>query len=93
MNNQVDLNKQAQAQIPQIQAAAAFVNGKTDVDFHWWGATVYLSRNTLIGIGGGIAIAGLWIPELVVSKAAKSGQQSHQFHEERKLALHNLCRS
>lgn len=68
---QLDLNSQAQAQIPQAMAAA-YVNGKTDIDFHWWGATVYLSRNTLIGLGGGIAIGGLWIPEPVVSKVLGS---------------------
>ncbi|RDV27736.1 hypothetical protein [Lysinibacillus capsici] len=69
---QLDLNSQAETQIPQAMAAAKYVNGKTDIDFHWWGATVYLSRNTLIGLGGGIAIGGLWIPEPVISKVLGS---------------------
>lgn len=65
---QLDLFKQAQDRFPSALTTARFVNGKTDIEFHWWGATVYLSRNTLLGLSGGIAIGGLWIPEPVISK-------------------------
>lgn len=53
-------------------ASKDYVNGKNEVDFHWWGATVYISRNTLIAASGGISIGALWIPEPVLSKVLAS---------------------
>lgn len=46
----------------------SFNEGVTKIDFHWWGATIYLSKTTLRTIGSGISIGGLWMPEPVVSK-------------------------
>jgi hypothetical protein len=42
--------------------------GVTKVEWFWWGARVYLSKTTVRYISGGISIAGLWIPEPIVSK-------------------------
>lgn len=49
-------------------AAARYSEGVTKIDFHWWGATIYLSKTTINLIGGGVTIGGIWIPEPVVSK-------------------------
>ena len=48
--------------------ALGFKEGVTKVVFHWWGVTVYLSRSTVRWLGLGITIAGIWIPEAVVTK-------------------------
>lgn len=55
-----------------LYAAKKYVNGINKVDYHWWGATVYISRNTLIAAGAGVSIGGLWIPEPIISKALGS---------------------
>lgn len=49
-------------------ATLAFKQGVTKVEAHWYGFRVWLSRDTVRAIGGGIGIAGVWIPEPVVSK-------------------------
>lgn len=48
--------------------AARFNEGVTKIAFHWWGATIYLSKTTINVIGAGASIGGIWIPEPVVSK-------------------------
>lgn len=52
---------------PKI-STRAFKEGVTKIEFHWWGATIYLSKSTINVIGGGVAIGGIWIPEPLVSK-------------------------
>lgn len=44
--------------------------GVDKIDFYWWGARVYLSKSTVRTMGATISIAGVIIPEAVVSKAA-----------------------
>ena len=44
--------------------------GVDKIDFYWWGARVYLSKSTVRTMGATISIAGIIIPEAVVSKAA-----------------------
>lgn len=46
----------------------AFSEGVTKIEFHWWGATIYLSKSTINVIGSGVAIGGIWVPEPLVSK-------------------------
>ena len=48
--------------------ARSYNEGVTKIDFHWWGATIYLSKTTIHVIGAGVTIGGIWIPEPVVSK-------------------------
>ncbi|MCX7885114.1 MAG: hypothetical protein N2448_08815 [Caloramator sp.] len=48
--------------------ATHYNEGITKIHFHWWGATIYLSKTTINVIGAGITIGGIWIPEPVVSK-------------------------
>lgn len=50
--------------------AARFKNGVNKIKVYWWGIRVWLSRNTVRAIGAGVTIAGIWIPEGVVSKVA-----------------------
>ena len=45
-----------------------FSEGVTKIVFHWWGATIYLSKTTINFLGGGVAVGGIWILEPVVSK-------------------------
>lgn len=45
-----------------------FKEGKNAIELYWWGARVYLSKSTVRTISGGIAIAGIWIPEPTVAK-------------------------
>ena len=52
----------------QTQSSRAYSEGVTKIEFHWWGATIYLSKTTINYIGGGIAIGGIWVPEPIVSK-------------------------
>ena len=49
-------------------ATRGYNEGVTKIEFHWWGATIYLSRTTVIAIGAGVTIGGIWVPEAVVSK-------------------------
>lgn len=49
-----------------------FQPGRNGIEYHWWGVKVLLSQGTLKAIGLGVSIAGLWIPEPVVSKIAGS---------------------
>jgi hypothetical protein len=49
-------------------AVASFNEGVTKIDFHWWGATIYLSKTTINLIGAGVSVGGIWIPEPLVSK-------------------------
>lgn len=51
----------------EIQAFA-FKEGVTKVEAHWYGLRVWVSRTTLGVVGGGVGIAGIWIPEPIVSK-------------------------
>lgn len=51
-----------------ISLAARYNEGVTKIVFHWWGATIYLSKTTINVIGAGVSIGGIWIPEPVVSK-------------------------
>lgn len=50
----------------------SYNEGVTKIDFYWWGAAIYLSKSTIQYASGGIAIAGIWIPEPVVSKIVAS---------------------
>lgn len=52
----------------QYVNARAYNEGVTKIEFHWWGASIYLSKTTIMTIGAGITIGGIWIPEGVVSK-------------------------
>lgn len=52
----------------QYVNARAYNEGVTKIEFHWWGASIYLSKTTIMTIGAGITIGGIWIPEGVVTK-------------------------
>lgn len=45
-----------------------YSDGVTKIEFHWWGATIYLSESTIESIGKGVTIGGIWIPHPIVSK-------------------------
>lgn len=45
-----------------------YSEGVTKIEFHWWGATIYLSKSTINLIGAGVSIGGIWVPEPIVSK-------------------------
>ena len=45
-----------------------FREGSNYVHIYWWGLRIGISRSTLQVIGGGVGIAGIWIPEPLVSK-------------------------
>lgn len=49
-----------------------FAYGKTDIKFYWNFARVYLSKGTVQGIGAGLTLGGIWVPEPIVSKVASS---------------------
>lgn len=49
-----------------------FREGKTAVNFHWWGVRFYYSKTTVQWIGAGVTVGGLWIPEPFVSKVLGS---------------------
>lgn len=51
---------------------ATFIDGVTKVEAHWYGFRVWLSKDTVRGIGGGVGIGALWIPEPLVSKILAS---------------------
>lgn len=51
---------------------AKFKQGVNKIEFHWWGMDVYLSKSTVVGIGAGVTIAGIWIPHPIVSKATST---------------------
>lgn len=57
---------------PSRKARAAFHEGITKMEFHWWGARIYLSRTTIQFLGAGTTIGGIWIPEPLVSKILAS---------------------
>lgn len=60
----------ATAQGRQLQAM--FREGVTKVEPQWFGFRVWLSKDVVRGIGGGIGIGALWIPEPLVSKILAS---------------------
>ena len=45
-----------------------FQPGRNGIEYYWWGVKVFISQGTLKGIGAGVSIAGVWIPEPLVSK-------------------------
>ena len=49
-------------------SSRAYTEGVTKIEFHWWGARIYLSKTTVNLIGGGVTIGGIWVPEPIVSK-------------------------
>lgn len=56
---------QNQAQICKFK----FKNGKTKVDFYWWGVRVYISKADVRTYGGaGITIGSTWIPDKSIAK-------------------------
>lgn len=44
--------------------------GVTKAEVHWNYVRIWLSKGTIQGIGAGVTLAGIWIPEPVVSKIA-----------------------
>lgn len=52
----------------ELQKRKKYIEGVTKIEFHWWGATIYLSKTTVTTIGTGVTIAGVVVPEPVVSK-------------------------
>lgn len=46
--------------------------GKNDIKFYWNYARVWLNKGTVQGIGTGLTLGGIWIPEPIVSKVAAS---------------------
>lgn len=53
---------------PGQDGVQLFAEGKNDVEYHWWGARIYLSKTTVNAVGAGMTIGGLWIPEPLLSK-------------------------
>ncbi len=49
-----------------------FREGSNYVHVYWWGLRIGLSKSTVNGIGTGVAIGGVWIPEPTVSKILAS---------------------
>ncbi|SEI49027.1 hypothetical protein SAMN02910453_0524 [Lachnospiraceae bacterium A10] len=49
-------------------AKSRYKEGVTKVVVHWWGLSVYLSKSTIKAIGAGTTVAGIWMPEPVISK-------------------------
>ncbi len=45
-----------------------FQEGRTSISYFWWGVRIHLSKTTVQTIGAGVGIAGVWVPEPVVSK-------------------------
>lgn len=57
------------SQEDQIHAEERGISGGvTKVDFSWNKATIYLSKETLATAAGGVSVAGIFIPEPIVSK-------------------------
>ncbi|SDM61296.1 hypothetical protein SAMN04488137_1027 [Fictibacillus solisalsi] len=52
--------------------AMAFTNGVNKVTWHWWGARIYISRNTVRYVANRDAIGGIWVPHPIMSKAAST---------------------
>ncbi|WP_424980896.1 hypothetical protein [Microbacterium sp. S308A+] len=50
------------------QARMAFREGVTKIEAQWFGFRVWLSKETVRAIGGGVGIGSLWIPEPLVTK-------------------------
>ncbi|MBG9889842.1 hypothetical protein ABE10_25450 [Bacillus toyonensis] len=46
----------------------AFREGVTKIEAQWFGFRVWLSKETVRAIGGGVGIGSLWIPEPLVTK-------------------------
>ena len=69
LNNQVE---QLTTDNAMFASKKAYVNGKDEIDWHWWGATIYISRNTMIAAAAGVSIGGLWIPQPILSKVIGS---------------------
>lgn len=56
------------SQEDQIHAEERGISGGvTKVDFSWNKATIYLSKETLATAAGGVTVAGIFVPEAVVS--------------------------
>lgn len=48
--------------------AKSYKNGVNKITFHWWGATVYISKSTITKIGNGCTIGGIWIPQVLLAR-------------------------
>lgn len=57
---------------PSMLPRAMFKEGVTRLEAHWYGFRVWLSKDTVRGIGGGVGVGALWIPEPIVSKVLAS---------------------
>ena len=51
---------------------AKYKEGVTKVKVFWWGIRVWLKRSHIRGIGGGLTVAGFWIPNFIVSAAVST---------------------
>ncbi|MDR1606691.1 MAG: hypothetical protein LBS41_06230 [Streptococcaceae bacterium] len=51
-----------------INGRLRFREGSNYVHLYWWGLRIGISRSTLMYVGGGVGIAGIWIPEPLISK-------------------------
>lgn len=52
-----------------VLEANAFQDGETKLAVHKWGIEVYLSKDTVRCVGGGIGVTGVFVPEPIVTKA------------------------
>ena len=60
-----------------------YKEGISDVTFHWWGMTIYLSK-TLANkaLAAGITLGGIWIPSKVIaSVGAMLGLSDKEFYK------------
>lgn len=48
--------------------AASQDGGVTKFETKWWGTKIFLSNKDAIALLGGASIAGIWVPEAIVSK-------------------------
>lgn len=64
----ITISKKTSLEENNTLSRSKYHEGKTAAKLYWWGVRVWLSKSTLVGLGSGITIGGIWVPEAVVSK-------------------------
>lgn len=67
-SNSITVTNKTDLENRDVLSRSKYHEGKTGVKLYWWGVRAWLSKSTLVSLGSGITIGGIWIPEPLVSK-------------------------
>lgn len=67
-NNKIINNNNNYYSTALLAKKKSFKEGVNKVVTYWWGADIYIKKSTINLAGGGVSIAGIWLPDPFISK-------------------------